>query len=260
MRIMNEKLIAQLESQLEQLVEGTFTNLFRKRVSAHDLAMKLARSMENALRYVQDGDTRPIAPDSYVIYLHPSMEAKIQQGNPELLEILVQHIINLVAQSGYRLNAEPVVQISSLISLDSNDIKVEAIHTTDSHNSTAAMQAIPVTNKKLAKSPYLIINNGERTVTISESLLNIGRSEDNDIVLDDPYCSRHHIQLRLRFGGYTLFDVNSRGGTRVNNIRVTEHQLQSGDVIKIGSTQLTYLAEDNKAGTGTTQTLDPVKS
>ena len=65
--------------------------------------------------------------------------------------------------------------------------------------------------------------------------------------------------MRLRFGAYTLFDVNSRGGTMVNNIRVTEHQLQSGDVIKIGGTKLTYIAENNKSNsTGTTQSLDPV--
>lgn len=257
---MNEKYIAQLEAQLEHIVEGTFTNLFRKRLNAHDIAMKLARAMENTLRYAQDGDSRPIAPDSYTIRLNTLIEEKLAQSSPNLNKILSQHIIELVAQSGYRLNVAPVVQIVSDKALSTGDIEIDAIHTSDSTNTTQAMQPIPITPKIALKNPQLVINNGERTITLSEPLLNIGRGDDNHIVLEDAYCSRHHIQLRLRFGAYTLFDVNSRGGTMVNNIRVTEHALQSGDVIKIGHTQLTYIVENDKSNsTGTTQSLDPVR-
>ncbi len=259
MPIMNEKYIAQLEAQLEHIVEGAFTNLFRKRLNAHDIAMKLARAMENTLRYAQDGDSRPIAPDSYTISLHPSVGEKLVQNRPDLTDILGHHIVELVSQSGYRLNIEPVVQLVTSDVVSMSDIEVEASHTTDTSNTTQAMQSIPIPPKLPPKNPQLIINNGQRTITLLDPVLNIGRGDDNHIVLDDPYCSRHHVQLRLRFGAYTLFDVNSRGGTMVNNIRVTEHQLQSGDVIKIGGTKLTYIAENNKSNsTGTTQSLDPV--
>ncbi len=255
---MNEKHIAQLEAQLEALVEGTFTNLFRRRVTAHDIAMKLARSMENALRYSRDGDIRPVAPDSYTIQLHPSVEEKLQQKSPQLRQSLAQHIIELVAQSGYRLNAEPIVQLVANPALDKSDVGVEALHTTESENTTQAMQPIPAQQKKPPAKVQLIVNNGERTIDLSEPVLNIGRADDNHIILDDAYCSRHHVQLRLRFGSYTLFDVSSRSGTTVNNVRVSEHQLQSGDVIKIGATQLIYLIGNGKNTTGTTQSLDPV--
>lgn len=256
---MKEKYIAQLESQLEQLIEGAFTNLFRKRVTAHDIAMKLARSMENALRYAQDGDTRPIAPDAYTIYLNPSIENKLRQNSPDLLKLLAGHIVDLVTQSAYRLNAEPVVQLVATEKLSVSDVEVDAIHTGESENTTRSMQPIPSKQKKAPENPQLIINQGERTVVLGEPVLNIGRGDDNHIVLDDAYCSRHHIQLRLRFGAYTLFDVNSRGGTTVNNIRVTEHQLQAGDIIKIGATQMVYLEKADRSNhTGTTQSLDPV--
>ncbi|GAB5489832.1 MAG: hypothetical protein Phog2KO_00470 [Phototrophicaceae bacterium] len=256
---MNEKYIAQIEAQLEQIVEGAFTNLFRKRLNAHDIAMKLARAMENTLRYAQDGDSRPIAPDSYTIRLHSSSEQKLLQNRPDLPLILGQHIVELVAQSGYRLMIEPVVQLVKDDTLSHSDIEVEAIHTADSANQTEAMQAIPLNRKKPPKNPQLIINNGQRTISLLDPVLNIGRGDDNHIILDDPYCSRHHIQLRLRFGAYTLFDVNSSGGTRVNNVQVSEHQLQSGDVINIGHSQLTYIVEiDTSDTTGTTQSLDPV--
>lgn len=255
---MNEKYIAQMEAQLESLIEGTFTNLFRKRVTAHDIAVKLARSLETQLRYVNDGDSRPIAPDSYSIQLHPTVEQKLREGSPQLTSSLGQHIVELVAQSGYRLNAEPIVQLVGLASLDKNEVEIEAVHTTDSQNTTQAMQPIINDKKTAPQNPQLVINDGERTIELTEPLLNLGRSDDNHIVIDDPFCSRHHLQLRLRFGSYTLFDVNSRAGTKVNNIRVAEHQLQSGDVIQIGKTQLVYIVLDDKSKNRTTQSLDPV--
>ena len=91
---MNEKYIAQIEAQLEQIVEGAFTNLFRKRLNAHDIAMTLARAMENTLRYAQDGDSRPIAPDAYTIRLNSSSEQKLLQNRLETYsqrEILLFH-------------------------------------------------------------------------------------------------------------------------------------------------------------------------
>ncbi|MGB7338138.1 MAG: FhaA domain-containing protein [Phototrophicaceae bacterium] len=257
---MNEKHIAQLEAQLELLVEGTFTNLFRKRITAHDIAMKLARSLENTLRYAHDSDDmRPIAPDAYTIQLHPQIHQKLSQNSPQLLTSLSQHIVDLVAQSGYRLNVQPVVQLVADDKLAVAEVEVEALHTTEGQNTTQSMQPILAPKQQAPKNPQLIINEGERIIELKGSLLNVGRADDNHIILDDPFCSRHHLQLRLRFGSYTLFDVDSRAGTTVNNIPVAEHQLQSGDVIKIGHTQLVYLTHSDKSNTNsTTQSLDPV--
>lgn len=256
---MNEKHIANIEAQLELLVEGTFTNLFRKRVTAHDIAMKLARSLENTLRYAQDNDERPIAPDAYTIHLHPKVQEKLSQNGSQIVSSLSQHIVDLVAQSGYRLNAEPVVQLIADTDLTIGEVEVEALHTTDGQNTTQSMQPIATSKHQTPKKPQLIINEGERIIELKETILNIGRADDNHIILDDPFCSRHHLQLRLRFGSYTLFDVDSRAGTTVNNIRVAEHQLQSGDVIKVGHTQLVYLTHSDKSNTSnTTQSLDPV--
>lgn len=256
---MNEKHLAQLEATLEELVEGTFTNLFRKRVNAHDIAMKLARSMENSLRYSQDADSRPIAPDTYAIYLHPSIQAQLEANRPNLRETLAEHLVELASKAGYRLSASPLVQLLGDAKLDTDDVLVSASHSQSSDGGTQAMQIIPMEAKAPApKNPQLVIN-GERRIELREPILNIGRSDDNHIVLDDASCSRHHIQLRLRFGVYTLFDVNSRSGTFVNNVRVTEHRLQTGDVILIGGTRLIYLTEDEQAGTSPiTQTLNPI--
>lgn len=259
MRDMNEKHIARLEARLEELVEGAFTNLFRKKVSAHDIAMKLARSMESNLRYARDGDSRPIAPDNYAIHLHSDIQSKLQRTLPNLTETLSSHIIELASQSGYRLSVSPLVKLVSDPKLDMGEVDIVATHSLEGDNSTQAMKPIPVEKKSNPVNPQLVIN-GTRTISLTEPVLNIGRSDDNHIVLDDVFASRHHVQLRLRFGVYMLFDVNSHAGTYVNNVRVTEHRLQSGDVIRIGKTQIIYVIEDDKSGNAphTTQTLDPI--
>jgi len=59
-------------------------------------------------------------------------------------------------------------------------------------------------------------------------------------VLDDPRISRTHLQIRAIRGHYTVFDLNSTGGTLVNGNPVREHTLVAGDVITIGGISLIY--------------------
>ena len=121
------------------------------------------------------------------------------------------------------------------------------------------MAAVPAieTQRETALSAQLHIA-GNGAVPLAKSVINIGRESSNDVVISDTFVSRHHIQLRKRFGAYTLFDVNSRGGTRVNGTLVSEHRLQNGDLICIGRTELLY-TEDTQhiASNGATQQIQP---
>jgi len=260
MRRMNEKHIARLESQLERLVEGAFTNLFRKKISTHDIAMKLARSMEHNLQQAQGNDPRPVAPDTYTIFLHPKIHQQLSNAQTQLILALSAHLVELATQSGYRLLEKPVLKLLADAKMAPADVVVHARHTHLKEQSTAAMQAIPIDMPEVRpNNPYLIVDR-TRTIQLKAPIINIGRSDENHIVVDDPFISRHHLQIRLRFGNYTLFDVNSRGGTFVNNVRVTEHQLQPHDVIRIGETQIIYMLDgpSDHQTTKTTDSIDPV--
>lgn len=247
--IMDEQHISQLEAQLEKLVEGAFSSLFRKRLNAHDIALQLARSMEVNLHAADDDDPRLIAPDEYVITLNAHMHREIQRHRPDLPQILAQHLVNLAAQSEYRLLNPPLVKLRTDAKLGERAILVNARHSNTHNHSTAVIKPITMRiTTPVPRNPQFIIN-GQRVVDLNKSIINIGRDLDNDIVLDDPYCSRHHVQIRLRFGAYTLFDVQSRGGTRVNDVTVTEHALKSGDVINIGTSQLVYLMDTSPPDT-----------
>lgn len=65
----------------------------------------------------------------------------------------------------------------------------------------------------------------------------IGRSGQNDIIIDDSFASRVHCTLLVHFdGSVELFDTASANGTFVNNQQVTQCSIKSGDEIKIGDT------------------------
>ena len=78
----------------------------------------------------------------------------------------------------------------------------------------------------------------EREIRIDGSLLTIGRSPDNGLVLDDGRVSRHHARLRARHGMLILTDLDCTNGVRVNGVRVAEVALGVGDRIEIGDTVL----------------------
>jgi hypothetical protein len=242
---MNDQNLAQFEAKLERLIEGAFAQMFSKTVRAQDIALQLARAMENGAAAKENGDPRPLAPDHYTIRMNPAVRARLLERQPALAQILSQHMVELCTEAGYRLNNVPLIDIVDDYGLNTGDLNVQAEHINRQHSITEAFLRVdlPVPERAEPKNAQLIIN-GESAVPLQAPIVNIGRSRENHIVLDDPYVSRHHAQLRLRFGRYTLFDIQSQTGTFVNDIRVREHPLQPGDVIRMGRMQVVYLEDD----------------
>ena len=62
----------------------------------------------------------------------------------------------------------------------------------------------------------------------------IGRSRDNDLILDDGACSAQHAVIRLHGGETVISDCNSTNGTLVEGERIEKQQLEPGSTIQIG--------------------------
>jgi len=60
------------------------------------------------------------------------------------------------------------------------------------------------------------------------------------LIIDDPRISRSHAQLRTINGRYTVFDLNSTGGTFVNGQRTNQSVLYPGDVISLAGVALIF--------------------
>jgi hypothetical protein len=252
---MNDQAIARLEAKLEHLIEGAFAQLFSKTIRAQDIALHLVRAMEGGIQFARDGDPRPFAPDQYLIRVNPDVCDHLLVRQPALTQILSQHVVDLATTAGYRLRDIPKVELIAVPTIEMNEIVVDAVYQNGTLPSTAVMDRVEIPETHTPQNPQLIIN-GKIAIPLKETIIDIGRSRDNHIVLDDPYSSRHHAQLRLRFGYYTIFDTQSQGGVLVNDVAIREHRLQSGDVIRLGKTQLVYL-EDNPQFDGQTDSNEP---
>jgi pSer/pThr/pTyr-binding forkhead associated (FHA) protein len=83
---------------------------------------------------------------------------------------------------------------------------------------------------------------------LENAALTIGRTPDNDIVLDDPLVSAHHarIDVARHEGGPTavsIEDLGSTNGTRVNGKDVRKQRLKENDEIQIGRSALRVAAD-----------------
>ena len=90
------------------------------------------------------------------------------------------------------------------------------------------------------KTGRLVFPDGQRRSLDSRTVY-IGRDRQNDIALDDEYASTRHARLEPRRDGVWVSDAGSTNGTFLNGVKIEKaKRLSSGDVIRVGSTDLTY--------------------
>jgi hypothetical protein len=94
------------------------------------------------------------------------------------------------------------------------------------------------------KNAY-IITSDETIYPLNKPIINIGRREDNDLVVDNIRVSRVHAQIRLIDGRHIIFDLDSTVGTSVNGQMVRQKELKSGDVIDIADVPIVYAIEND---------------
>lgn len=231
--------ISRFEALAEQLVEGTFTRMFAGRLHPLEVATALARATEDAQVINLRGER--VAPNVYWVYLNPDDYAALQTAHPTLPEDLAESVARLAAQAGLLLPQPPVVEIHYSDRIPRRRISVTAryIPPQDSlQGDTAQME--PAQQPATSPVRSFVILYGTRTVPLTQPVVTLGRSLDNDIVIDDPRVSRRHAQLRLRSGRYVIYDLGSSGGTFVNNSRISECLLAAGDVISLAGVEIIY--------------------
>jgi hypothetical protein len=195
-------------------------------------------------------DTRSI-PHAYSIILHPDDRAAFADVETDLVRELAEAVTQHGERESYRLS-EPVVvvlredastkrgSISVVPSLVTAPTPVQS--RTDSDEAVviqpiAASMATPIAG---AITSALITPDGVRHVLETERVT-IGRQSGCTVVIRDTNVSREHAQLRRRPNGWTLRDLGSTNGTKLNGVRVDDEQmLADGDVIMLGAIKVTF--------------------
>lgn len=76
----------------------------------------------------------------------------------------------------------------------------------------------------------------------------IGREATNTIAIDSRMVSKAHALVEFRDGEYTIQDLASANGTKVNGEATSVRVLEPGDRIEVGDVALTFLDLDTEAG------------
>ncbi len=90
---------------------------------------------------------------------------------------------------------------------------------------------------------FLLVKTGKlkgQQVEIQKEKITIGRAPDNTIAIDDPASSAWHCSIMRDGQKYSLIDLNSTNGTKLNDEPVTNALLKPKDIIKIGSIELLF--------------------
>jgi hypothetical protein len=221
-------ILRDFERRLGGLVEGLFSKAFRSGVQPVEIAKLIMREME-AGRSV--GVSEVWAPNHFELSLSPEDATRYEQAEDAIASELRRVIRESAAEHGWGLVGPPEVTFLVDEKLKRGDLTcVAALVEGEDEGGSAGGHASVVVRG----------DGGERMVALSSDTVTIGRLADCDVVLKDKGASRKHAQLKQRDGTWTLTDLGSTNGTRLNGQTVQSHELSDGDTITIGTTVIEF--------------------
>jgi predicted component of type VI protein secretion system len=112
------------------------------------------------------------------------------------------------------------------------------------------------TEKTQRVTSFLVVRDGVNPdwVAIWDTVeITVGRHETQDVEVRDSEVSRKHCVFRQKGGVFTLEDLGSALGTKVNGHPIKVHELKSGDVAEIGSLKVKFGQTPNPIKPGSKQ-------
>jgi pSer/pThr/pTyr-binding forkhead associated (FHA) protein len=93
----------------------------------------------------------------------------------------------------------------------------------------------------MPKIHFVFPDGAEARFALEGDSFNVGRAEDNDIVVPDPRVSSHHLILkRSQSGNYIVNDLGATNPTRINGRISALAELSDGDTLMLGDTYARY--------------------
>lgn len=231
----------QLENRLQIIVEGSTARLIQSKSDQNNLPLRMVSAMKNGIQ--TDSTGTPIAPNLFTLVIHPS-DAAVLLENKSLLNELADVIHQSGIEAGLSFLTKPIIKIKTDPQLRKHqlDILVESRPGTPGKTTTVAVD-LNAGDESVPPGAFLLVG-GDRVYSLSDQVINIGRRVDNNLVIEDNRVSRLHAQLRSINGKFVIFDLDSTGGTHVNNELIQQHTLESGDVISLAGFHLVYGDEE----------------
>src|ERR1700712_2800732 len=114
------------------------------------------------------------------------------------------------------------------------------------HDDELTVQALVRPSRPLSRVAVSVVDGRARGLT-AELLpgipVSVGKSPDNQLVLDDMTVSRYHVELTLRRGDIEVRDLESMNGTYIGETRIDRVRVRPGTRLTIGLNTILLTAE-----------------
>jgi|DewCreStandDraft_4_1066084.scaffolds.fasta_scaffold00003_600 hypothetical protein len=236
--------LVRLEQRLKAFIEGSTTRFMASEMDSQEIAAQLRQILQENHQVLEDG--RLLAPNYFLLAASPLYADKLRKEQ-RLLKELEDELERLAREAGLTFAAPPVIKIVEDEEIPYHQISISGYFSQENTATHGISEQEATNSLEIPQNAFLIVN-GVHIFPLDKAIINIGRHPDNHLVLDDPRVSRQHAQLRAVRGQYMLFDLGSAGGTMVNNQRVRQAILSSGDVISLAGIPLVYGQDSHPIG------------
>jgi len=267
-------ILADFEDRIGNAIEGTFGGIFRSHVQPAEIARMCAKEMDRSKKL---GVGKVYVANFYHIILSPRDGDALGGLTTVLKTELETYLLAHARENNYQLPTHPCVVFvtDSELRLGKFDIigetmsQAEIDHELGLDEVPVPVPPIPVAMPVASPAPsvpdvtvasepkpatHALSGDGEAQVGFArlvspmlgsialddQDRYTIGRKETCDIRLDDSAASRVHATLTYDGRAWIIRDNDSTNSTQINGHVITSRRLKNGDVITIGTTQLTY--------------------
>lgn len=173
---------------------------------------------------------------------------KLWQSQSDWEKSVLEIITATAAEFNLHFTSPPQLVLTSRNSIAEDDVLVLVSTPAWVAEETGAFSLQPEIGVQVGKedssSHACLILHGDKVVPLTKSVINIGRKQNNQIVINDLRISRTHAQIRRIQEKYVIFDVGSTGGTYVNSTRINQQDLRTGDVISLAGYTMIYTEDE----------------
>jgi FhaA, N-terminal domain/FHA domain len=265
--------LRRLESSIADLVEGTFSRVFKSEVRPVEIARKLAREMEEHKSYSLN---RTYAPNEYRVFLSPQDRERFADTEHALASEFSGYLLEYARRERLALMSRPIIHFEtddrlrlgefgiqtslvehpgelaerpepraggpvSPVAPEPDWASSERSGGRTMVHSTAERVAEGLADARGSRRRRAVLILGSKRLVVDDAGVTLGRSRSSDVMVDDPNVSRAHAEVRAHGSTWVLTDLGSTNGTRLNGRRVTQPEvLGPGDQIEVGTTTLTF--------------------
>ena len=206
-----------VEKRIETSIGSVFARFSKAELQPVELTQAIRSTMDQAAAAV-DKD-RVLVPHLYKVLVAPTDFPRVTPG---ILSAVQLELAKYAARQSYRLASNLELQVVPDPQVPRGQVKV----------------GYAVLNQSVSWVPALIVDG--RRISLKTGVTTVGRDDSADIAIDDRGLSRVHFEIAWNGEVAAIRDRQSTNGTFVDDTRISEIVLRSGNVIKAGRSEFEF--------------------